>query len=53
MGLVCRFHHREFAKHCWQGVMINGIPHWIPPAWIDPEQRPLRNTTHQIPDLAR
>jgi hypothetical protein len=26
--------------------MINGIPHWIPPAYRDPEQKPIRNTLH-------
>ncbi|MCW2530314.1 MAG: hypothetical protein JWM76_5174, partial [Pseudonocardiales bacterium] len=22
--------------------------HWIPPAWIDPTQTPIRNTTHHL-----
>jgi hypothetical protein len=42
-GLVCRFHHRNFAEKGWRGVMINGIPHWIPPAHIDPDRTPRRN----------
>ena len=26
--------------------MINGVPWVIPPLWIDPHQRPRRNTLH-------
>jgi hypothetical protein len=22
------------------------VPHWIPPAWLDPTQTPRRNTMH-------
>jgi hypothetical protein len=48
-GLVCGFHHREFAKRGWTGEMINGVPHWIPPAWLDPGRKPRRNTSHNPP----
>ncbi len=44
-GLVCGFHHREFQRRGWLSVMLDGLPYWIPPAWLDPEQRPRRNTT--------
>lgn len=27
-------------------VAGGGVPHWRPPAWIDAEQRPRRNTAH-------
>ncbi len=46
MGLVCGFHHRTFAQTGWRSVMINGTPHWIPPASIDATQTPRRNTRH-------
>ena len=23
--------------------MIDGLPAWVPPKWVDREQRPLRN----------
>lgn len=26
--------------------MINAIPHWTPPTWIDPTQTPQRNHLH-------
>lgn len=43
LTLVCGFHHREFDKRGWRVVMHQGIPIWIPPAWINPEQTPQRN----------
>lgn len=46
LALVCGADHRRFEGRGWDCRMIGEIPHWIPPAWIDPEQRPLRNYTH-------
>jgi hypothetical protein len=43
--LVCPFHHREFERRGWAVRMHDGVPEWIPPAWLDPDQRPRRNTT--------
>jgi Domain of unknown function (DUF222) len=53
MCLLCRFHHRMFAKLGWEVVMLDGVPHWIPPAWLDPHRRPRRNTAHHLPDFDR
>jgi Domain of unknown function (DUF222) len=44
--LVCGRHHREHAAMGYRCDMIDGVPHWVPPAWIDPAQRPLRNWVH-------
>ena len=44
LTLVCGYHHREFDKRGWRVVLHQGLPTWIPPAWIDPEQAPQRNT---------
>jgi hypothetical protein len=33
----------------WTGKIIDGRPHWTPPAWMDPDQRPRRNTLHDNP----
>jgi hypothetical protein len=52
-GLVCGYHHREFGKRGWRAEMIDGRPHWIPPAWIDPHQKPRLNTIHYPPNPAR
>ena len=44
--LLCGHHHREFEKHGWACEMFDGVPHWIPPTWLDPDQTPRRNTAH-------
>jgi hypothetical protein len=46
MALLCGHHHRMFAKLGWDCLMIRGVPHWRPPAWIDPDRNPRRNTAH-------
>lgn len=48
--LLCRFHHAHFARLGWQCHMINNLPHWTPPVWIDPQQRPRRNHAHNPTD---
>ncbi|MFZ5870187.1 MAG: hypothetical protein ACOYXW_06635, partial [Actinomycetota bacterium] len=34
-------------------VMIDGVPHVIPPPWVDPDQTPVRNTYWLDQDHAR
>ena len=46
LTLLCGHHHREHAKRGWQCLMLDGLPHWRPPAWLDPHRTPLRNTRH-------
>jgi hypothetical protein len=48
LTLVCGFHHREHERHGWQCRITDGVPHWLPPWWIDPDRTPQRNTTHHI-----
>jgi hypothetical protein len=48
-ALLCGWHHREFEKLGWDCVMVNGVPHFIPPRWLDGERIPQRNTAHDIP----
>ena len=48
--LLCGDHHRRLdTTGDWHCTMINGIPHWIPPPWIDPTQTPRRNHAHAPP----
>ena len=47
-GLRCGPHHREFEHLGWRAEMIDGIPHFIPPYWLDRTQTPQRNTAHDI-----
>src|SRR3954465_5650480 len=51
MTLVCRFHHRNFDRLGWTVHIENGVPLWTPPAWIDPDRTPRRNTVHHRPDI--
>ena len=51
MCLLCRHHHRQFEQHDWTVTMLNGIPHWLPPPWLDPHQQPIRNTAHHLDDF--
>ena len=51
MCLLCRYHHRMFEALGWEVFMIDAIPWWRPPAWLDPERKPIRNTTHHLDDI--
>lgn len=44
--LLCRYHHRSIARHGWRVEMAGGVPSWTPPAFLDPERKPVRNTVH-------
>jgi hypothetical protein len=48
--LLCGYHHREFERRGWRVTMVDGLPWWLPPRWIDPQQRPIRNRAHDYPD---
>ena len=48
--LLCGFHHRTHEAMGWDCHMINAIPMWSPPWWLDPTRTPIRNTTHHITD---
>ncbi|HEX8094271.1 HNH endonuclease signature motif containing protein [Jatrophihabitans sp.] len=41
--LLCDHHHDRIDTGGWQITMRDGVPWFIPPAWLDPEQRPQRN----------
>jgi hypothetical protein len=45
-ALVCGYHHTLVHQGDWATIMIDGVPHLIPPPWIDPAQTPQRNTLH-------
>ncbi len=47
--LLCPFHHSEIHREEWVIVMDQkGMPEFIPPQWIDPQQRPRRNQLHHF-----
>ncbi len=40
--MLCRVHHRQIHSTDWVVRIRDGLPEFIPPPWIDPEQRPRR-----------
>ncbi|WP_214368699.1 HNH endonuclease signature motif containing protein [Pseudonocardia sp. H11422] len=47
--MLCRVHHRQIHHSEWIVRIRDGLPEFIPPAWIDPERRPRRKA---LPHLA-
>ncbi len=45
--LLCPRHHTEVHAGRWIIVLRHGLPWVIPPIWLDPQQRPIRN---RLPD---
>ena len=47
-------HHTNVHKGHWKIKWgADGIPEFIPPPWVDPEQKPRRNNTHRVTDLLK
>ncbi|GLK18253.1 HNH endonuclease signature motif containing protein [Herbiconiux flava] len=42
--LLCHFHHSHLHKSPWKLTMQGGMPHLIPPRWVDTEQTPIPTT---------
>ncbi|WP_172836220.1 HNH endonuclease signature motif containing protein [Microlunatus soli] len=53
LTLLCRYHHQHFQRQGWQCDMIDGLPWWIPPRWIDPDQTPMINNRIRPPEPHR
>jgi hypothetical protein len=45
--LLCRRHHVLIHRSEWEVRMDGGLPQFHPPAFIDPQQRPLRNAVRR------
>jgi hypothetical protein len=41
--LLCDYHHDRIDTGGWRITMRDGVPWFIPPAWLDPDQEPQRN----------
>jgi hypothetical protein len=41
--LLCSYHHTLVHHGGWHIHMIDGLPWFTPPAWLDPHQRPRHN----------
>ncbi len=49
--LLCSYHHHLTHKEQWAIHVRDGIPWFIPPPHIDPQQRPRRNSFFRPPTL--
>jgi 5-methylcytosine-specific restriction protein A len=48
--MLCRAHHRQMHFSEWIVRIRDGLPEFIPPVWIDLEQRPRRKPLpHLVP----
>jgi hypothetical protein len=44
LTLLCRYRHTHFLQKGWTcRINTDGLPEWIPPRWIDRDQRPQVN----------
>jgi hypothetical protein len=49
LGFACEREHRLLHHGGWDMELRNGTIYWLPPAWLDPERKPIRNTAHDPP----
>ena len=48
--LLCPYHHARHLQQGWRIQVRQGVPWFIPPPLIDPDQTPLRNLRSLNPD---
>ena len=49
LAMLCRTHHRQIHFTDWIVQIRDGLPEFIPPAWVDPQRRPRRKPlTHLV-----
>src|SRR3954454_1048560 len=52
--MLCSAHHRDIHSSGWSvRIAADGLPEFIPPCWIDVEQKPRRTPTIPIPNSNR
>ncbi|MEU4248843.1 DUF222 domain-containing protein [Amycolatopsis sp. NPDC026612] len=49
LALVCERCHHLIHHGGWDIRLHDGVVHWVPPAWLDPQRKPLRNKAHDPP----
>ncbi len=49
--LLCAHHHDTVHHDGWNIEMIGGMPWFIPPPWIDPDQAPRQHSRHKVTEL--
>ena len=51
LTLLCTHHHDVIHHDGWNITMINAMPWFIPPPWIDPDQTPQQHSRHKTRQL--
>jgi hypothetical protein len=51
LALLCVRHHDRVHKDGWSVKIIDGLPWSIPPAWLDPQQRPRLHSRYRVREL--
>jgi len=46
--LLCSYHHDVVHHDGWDITMINAMPWFVPPAWIDSDRKPRQHSRHKI-----
>ena len=49
LTLLCRHHHQVIHHGHWTIDMIDGLPWFTPPSWIDPERQPRPGGRSAVP----
>jgi hypothetical protein len=47
LALACGHDNNERIRQGWYAIMLDGVPHWVPPPHIDPQRKPQRNRVHR------
>jgi hypothetical protein len=51
LALLCGHHHDRVHREGWTIKIIDRRPWFIPPAWLDPQQRPRLNSRYRVRKL--
>ncbi|MEO6957185.1 MAG: DUF222 domain-containing protein [Antricoccus sp.] len=51
MTLACGFHNGHEEQLGWYAVLHEGMPYWIPSAYIDPQRKPIQHPRFLQPDI--
>lgn len=49
LALVCERCHHLIHHGGWDIRLHHGVVWWLPPAWLDPQRKPVRNRAHDPP----
>jgi hypothetical protein len=51
LALACGYHNNDAIRQDWYAIMLDGVPHWVPPGCprhtSTPQRKPRRNKVHR------